>query len=596
MHNWPTHPVIYEVNTWVWLHDLAQEHGNPMTLDNIPEAELKRLADLNFDGIWLMGVWERSPAGCRIAREDPALQDTYRLALPDGYTFTDVVGSPYAIRDYRVDPRLGGDAALAKLRQQLDKLGLLLILDFVPNHLAIDHPWVTDHPDRFVQGSPASLQREPHNYFRGPAGNPPPVLAYGRDPHYAGWSDTIQLDYRRPETRQAMTDVLTAVAGRCDGLRCDMAMLVTRDVFLGTWGGEFDPPDADFWPAAISTIKARYPDFLMLAEVYWDMEDELQRFGFDYTYDKRLYDRLVHGDAKSVRDHLGGADPSEQGRLRSLAYQRHLARFVENHDEQPALTAFGAQRSLAAAALALLLPGLRLVHQGQIEGLRLKIPVQLARRHPEPPEPQIESFYRRLLAALASPVFHGGQWRLLEPREAWDNDPTYQNFVAYSWTDGAEYRLVAVNLAPHRSQCYIPWESPPLDEGGWHLCDMFSNREYHRSSGELHHPGLYLSLDGYDYHLFQLKPRPKELPPGIELRATFHEHQQGGGADKTILVQDTEDGGPPRFVLSHEDNVAALAWSPGPATGSEAVGAMLEICGSAREGAYLPEWSVKVPS
>jgi hypothetical protein len=92
MHNWPTHPVIYEVNTWVWLHDLAQEHGNPMTLDNIPEAELKRLADLNFDGIWLMGVWERSPAGCRIAREDPALQDTYRLALPDGYTFTDVVG------------------------------------------------------------------------------------------------------------------------------------------------------------------------------------------------------------------------------------------------------------------------------------------------------------------------------------------------------------------------------------------------------------------------------------------------------------------------------------------------------------------------
>ena len=578
MATWPNHPAVYEINTWVWLGDLGREHGQPISLQNVPQAELERLATLHFDGVWLMGLWERSPAGRRIAQEDARLQMGYRQALPDS-TPEDVIGSPYAVRDYRVDPMLGGDAGLAALRERLRQLGLLLILDFVPNHLAIDHPWVTDHPDRLVQGSPASLQREPNNYFQGAVGERARVFAHGRDPSFDGWTDTVQLDYRRPETRQAMADALVAVAERCDGVRCDMAMLVTHDVFLRTWRGEFDPPGAQFWPAAISAVRARYPDFLMLAEVYWDMEYELQKLGFDYTYDKRLYDRLVRGGAASIRSHLG-AGLNDQDRLGNLNYQRHLARFVENHDEQRAVAAFGLQGGLAAAAVALTLPGFRLFHQGQLEGRRLRLPVQLGRRHPEPAEPGVQSFYRHLLAELSDPVFHDGEWRLLEPREAWSGNSSYQNFVAYSWIRGDEYRLVIVNAAPDKSQCHLPVGFPALAGETWELRDVLSDRQYPRSGEELQSPGLYLDLEGYDYHLFRLaQVQPYAAAPlrGIELRCTFQEHEQdiygvawspdgrllaSGGKERKILVWAAEDGRLVHSLTGHEDNIGALAWSP----------------------------------
>ena len=577
MATWPAFPAVYEVNAWVWLRDLGREHGSPVSLQNVPQAELERLAALRFDGIWLMGLWERSPASRKIAREDARLQAGYLQALPD-YTSEDVIGSPYAVLDYRVDLMLGGDAGLAALRERLRQLGLLLILDFVPNHLAIDHPWIRDHPDRLVQGSPASLQHEPNNYFQSGADDQPRVFAHGRDPVFGGWSDTAQLDYRRPETRQAMADTLVAVAERCDGVRCDMAMLVTHDVFLRTWGGEFDPPGAQFWPAAISAVKARYPDFLMLAEVYWDMEYELQQLGFDYTYDKRLYDFLLHRDAASIRTHLG-AGLSNQSRLDNLDYQRHLARFVENHDEERALACFGMQRNLAAAALALTLPGFRLFHDGQLEGQRLRLPVQLGRRCPEPADSDVELFYRRLLTGLADPVFHNGEWRLLEPRQAWawPENPSYQNFVACSWVHGEEYRLVVVNMTAYQSQCYLPLDWPTLAGDHWELSDLLSDRQYVRPGDTLLEPGLYLDLGPYDYHLFQVQPRTKALPRGIKSRSEFHGHKEAiytvawspdgrmlasAGNEKTILVWDAEDGRLAHSLTGHQDSINAVAWSP----------------------------------
>jgi glycosidase len=486
--HWRNNPTVYEINTWIWLNELSEATGRPVTLGSVPQAELRRLARLGFDGLWLMGVWQRSPRGQRIARDHPELQDEYERALPD-YTPADVVGSPYAVYDYHVDPALGGDDELDALRKRLAQLDLRLILDFVPNHLAVDHPWVTEHPERLVQGREQDLDEAPDDFFRAHGR----ILAHGRDPYFAGWTDTVQLDYRRPETRQAMADVLLGLAARCDGVRCDMAMLVTREVFTRTWGGRFEPLGTEFWPDAIQLAKEAYPGFLTIAEVYWDLEYELQRMGFDYTYDKRLYDRLRGQNPTLVREHI---------ELASVDYQRHLVRFVENHDEERAVTAFGAEKGRAVATLALTLLGLRLFHQGQLDGSRVRLPVQLGRRPPEPIDPATGAFYDSLLAALDHPALHVGQWQVLEPVEPWPGCTDQRNIVAHLWSLGGEHRLIVANLSSDPASCRLWLPLPEMAGATYQFEDLLSPVRYRKDGEDLLDRGLCLDLPGYGCHLF----------------------------------------------------------------------------------------------
>ncbi|MBM4440068.1 MAG: alpha-amylase [Candidatus Rokubacteria bacterium] len=492
---WPQHPLVYEINTWVWLNALGRAAGRAITLADVPEDELARIADLRFDAVWLMGVWERSPGAREVSRTLCNLQEEYRRALPD-YTRDDVVGSPYAVARYRVDAALGGDVGLKAFRERLAGRGLRLILDFVPNHLAIDHEWVTEAPDRLVQGDERALASATQNWFRRDVHRKVRVFAYGRDPYFDGWSDTVQIDYRRADTRRAMREILAAVAERADGARCDMAMLAVHDVFLRTWGGAFDEPGVQFWTDALASVAKDHPEFLTMAEVYWDLEWVLQGQGFDFTYDKTLYDRLVHGDARQVRAHLGG----------EFAYQRRLVRFIENHDEPRAMSALGPERGRAAAVIALALPGLRLVHEGQMEGWRLKLPVQLGRRHDEPTHAGLPDFYGALLRAHGDPVFHDGGWTLLEPRQAWEGNPTHDGFVLQQWSFEGESRLVAVNFAPTQGQCFVPLPMPNLGERRWKLTDALSDAEYVRDGADLAARGLYLDMPGYGAHVFTLDP------------------------------------------------------------------------------------------
>lgn len=492
---WPRHPTVYEINTWTWLDALSRTIGRRTTLADVPDEVLARIADHAFDAVWLMGVWERSPGAREVSRTVAGLQEEYRRALPD-YRIDDVVGSPYAVAHYRVDPVLGGDEGLAALRKRLARLGLRLILDFVPNHLAIDHAWTREAPDRLLQGDDGALAAAPHNWFRQDVGGGSRIFAYGRDPYFDGWSDTVQIDYRRADTRRAMRETLAAVAERADGARCDMAMLAVHDVFLRTWGGAFDEPGAQFWLEAITQVKKDHPDFLTMAEVYWDLEWTLQQQGFEYTYDKRLYDRLVHGSADEVRAHLGG----------DFEYQRRLARFIENHDEPRAMNALSPGRDRAAAVVALTLPGLRLVHEGQMEGWRLKLPVQLGRRHAEPTEAGLPEFYGALLRALGEPVFHDGAWRLLDPREAWAGNPTHRGFVLHQWSLDGEHRLVAANLGATQGQCFVPLTVPNLGERPWRVRDLLSPAEYVRDGADLSARGLYLDMAPHACHLFDVEP------------------------------------------------------------------------------------------
>src|SRR5215831_2285226 len=347
------YPSLFQINTRVWLTELGRTLRRPATLDDIPDAALDRLAERGFDWIWFLSVWQTGQAGQRVSRSNPEWRKEFEETLPD-LKDEDIAGSGFAITGYTVHQNLGGDTALARLRDRLKQRGLRLMLDFVPNHMGLGHPWVEDHPDYFVKGTELVLSRAPQNYIWVQRRGGDLLLAYGRDPYFSGWPDTLQLNYANPALQVAMIGELVRIAGQCDGVRCDMAMLVLPDVFERTWGQRAEL----FWPKATQRVRERVPGFCFMAEVYWDLEWTLQQQGFDYAYDKRLYDRLRDLHARPAREHL----------LAGLDYQDKLARFLENHDEPRAAATFPHDQHQAAAILTFLSPGLRFFHQGQFAG------------------------------------------------------------------------------------------------------------------------------------------------------------------------------------------------------------------------------------
>ncbi len=485
------YPSLYQINTRVWLTELSRALGKRATLDDIPDTELDRLAELGFDWVWFLSVWQTGPAAQAISRANPEWLREFAETLPD-LKDEDIAGSGFAIQNYTVHQDLGGAAALARLRQRLQERGLKLMLDFVPNHMAPDHPWIDEHPDYFVHGNETDLARSPKNYCRVQTKNGPLLLAYGRDPYFDGWPDTLQLNYGNPELQQAMIGELERIAGQCDGVRCDMAMLVLPEVFERTWGIRTDL----FWPKATEAARRKNPNFQFMAEVYWDMEWTMQQQGFDYAYDKRLYDRLSEGHARPVREHFHAG----------LDYQNRLARFLENHDEPRAATAFAPDIHEAAAVITFLAPGLRFFHQGQFEGRRKRISPHLIRAPEEPVDHRLKQFYDRLLAALRAPALRNGDWRLLECVPAWDGNWTSDCFLAHFWQGAGDERLLlAVNYAPNQSQCYVRIPFPNLRDQKWRLEDLLSDARYDRDGSDLEARGLYLDLAPWQYHLFRLQ-------------------------------------------------------------------------------------------
>jgi glycosidase len=221
----PRYPSLYQINTRVWLTELSRRIGRSATLDDISETELDRLAEMGFDWIWFLGVWQTGPAAQQVSRTNPAWRRDFEETLTD-LSDNDIRGSGFAITGYTVHQDLGGDAALARLRKRLQQRGLKLMLDFVPNHMGLGHPWVENHPDYFVPGSELDLARAPQNYTWVKRKRGDVLLAYGRDPYFDGWSDTLQLNYANPDLQDAMIGELTRIANQCDGVCCDMAMLV----------------------------------------------------------------------------------------------------------------------------------------------------------------------------------------------------------------------------------------------------------------------------------------------------------------------------------------------------------------------------------
>jgi len=488
MSSWPRHPAIYEINTWVWLSSIASRIGRSIGLSSVPAAEWDAIAKFGLEAVWLMGVWERSPESRAISNQLQMFLDDFRRALPD-FRPEDNIGSAYSVRRYTVDTNLGSAAGLAAARQELARRGMRLILDFVPNHVALDHPWVVEHPEYFVRGSPEEARDDPGSFVQ-IAGQ---VYARGRDPYFPAWPEVLQLNAFDAGMRSAALQTVLDIAEQCDGIRCDMAMLLLNAIFERTWGQRAGRrPETEYWTELIPAVRKRHPDFLFMAEAYWDLEWELQQLGFDYCYDKRLYDRLEHGDAESVRLHLS-AEP---------AYQAKLVRFVENHDEPRAGVAFPGAKEEAAALTASTIPGARLFHEGQFEGRRVRPAVFLRRRPDEHPDDARHRFYATLLEAIDDPLFHNGEWRLCECA-GWHDNPSFRHLAAWCWEQHEDRAIIVVNLsaAPAQGRVHVPWEESP--QSAWQLRDCLSGVIYIRDGLELIQQGLYVDLDAWKGHLFR---------------------------------------------------------------------------------------------
>ncbi|MFO0946384.1 MAG: alpha-amylase family glycosyl hydrolase [Planctomycetota bacterium] len=477
----------------------SRRAGTKITLADVPDDEFEKIARLEVDYLWMLGVWQTGPAGRMASRTRPEWRAEYLRTLPD-LTEDDIVGSPFAIQSYTVHADFGGPAALAAFRRKLAERGMKLFLDFVPNHMALDHPWVISKPEFFVRGCPGDVEKDAQNFVRLNTCQGPTILAHGRDPYFPGWPDTVQLDYRSRRLRTAMADELFKISQICDGVRCDMAMLIIPEVFNRTWQSAMTSSEGTremsepFWPGAIERVKRSRPDFLFMAEAYWDLEFTLQQQGFDYTYDKRFYDRLTLQSAGEVRGHLW-ADAN---------YQHRSVRFLENHDEPRAAAVFSKSVHPAAATIAFLVPGLRFFHDGQLEGRTVKLPVHLGRRPHEPIDSELADFYQLLFRVLKRPEARDGQWRLLRCEPAWEGNSTFEHFLAFSWDLGDSRLLVTVNFGPTQGQCYVDLAFGNLAGRQWRLADLTGDARYDRDGTELMTRGLFLDMPAWGHHVFEV--------------------------------------------------------------------------------------------
>ena len=493
-------PSLYQINTRVWLTELSRALGRPATLDDIPDDELDDFAAMGFDWVWLLSVWQTGPPGSasrgptRVAagvRGDAARTCARRTSPAPGSR------SPAT----RCDPALGGDAALARLRERLRERGLRLMLDFVPNHTALDHPWVEDHPEYYVAGTELDLERAPRNYtwVKRPARRPPP----GPRPRSVlpRLARHAAARLREPGHAGGMTGELLAIAARCDGVRCDMAMLVLPDVFERTWGrraatllarrhraGPASSPRASpSWPRSTGTSSGR-----------------CMQQGFDYAYDKRLYDRLRDGHARPVREHLpAGLDYQDEARPVPREPRRAAGR-----RDVPARRARGGRRSSRSCRPACA-SSTRASSRAAGSASRRTWSARPTSRVDE----RAAAFYDALLAVLREPACAtatGGCSIARRPGTA-TGPGTASSPGRGDGGDGERF-LVAVNLGPTAGQCYVRSPVDGIAGETVRLVDRMSATTYERDVADLAARGLYLDLPASGYNVFEVVTAPVQAP------------------------------------------------------------------------------------
>jgi len=497
----PKNPLLFQLNTRVRIDELTKAAGKQCTLDDFPDAELADIASKGYDYAYFLGVWQTGEYGIKKSVKlldlEPCMKGLPREAA---------CSSPFAVTDYSTHTDFGGDEALGRLRDRCHKHGLRLMVDFVPNHLAVDHPWTQSNPELLVQGNEPCIGGSPQNFFRAHG----KIFAHGKDMYYDGWEDTVQINYGHPKARAEMCKVLCKMATLADGVRCDMAMLLCEDVLQTTWGDRLNPWDGtpraqgQFWPPVIKDVKKVNSGFQFVAECYWDREYELHTFGFDFCYDKTLYDRLKELDVYKVKAHLQA----------DLGYQAKLCRFLENHDEERAADSWkDTRQNMAAAVISFTIPGMHFIHDGQQEGRVRRISMHVncrSKLNDDVKDKHLAGKYSALIKALGSEAVRNGEWRPCATTPSMDGNPSHERFVAHvNWKGEKAVVLTVVNFAGEGSNGHVLL---PEKHFGWlrgkkvKLIDMLSDTVIEKDGGVLlgEHNGLWLSLEPWKAHIFQV--------------------------------------------------------------------------------------------
>lgn len=585
--HWMPQVILMAKNIYVWLDQLSKKYRREIkTLDQIPDEELDQLVGYKFTGLWLIGLWERSPASKRIKHIMGNI---------------DAVASAYSLYDYHIANDIGGDAAYDNLNQRARARGLRLASDMVPNHTGIFSDWVLYHPEYFIQSdqppfpnysftgenlsSDSSIEiRIEDGYYRkddaavvfqriDKNNNVVKYLYHGNDGTNMPWNDTAQLNMMRPEVREAVIQKIFDVARRFSVIRFDAAMTLTKRHYSRLWfpepgkGGDI-PSRADyamtkeefesqfpeeFWREVVDRINNELPETLLLAEAFWLMEGYFVRsLGMHRVYNSAFMHMLMNEENEKYRNLITNTLEFEPEIL------KRYVNFMSNPDEETAIRQFGTDdKYFGVLTLMITLPGLPMFAHGQIEGYIEKYGMEYKRAYynEEPKQWLIERHEREIFPVLQK------RFIFAEVVNFWFYDclneygDINENVFAFTNSYGGEKALVIYNNKFSRAEGYIKYSTPKLvNENGnkypkaitlgealgingendffyiaknksWNLEHLFKGTDLVRS-------GLRIGIDGFNYNVFT------DFVEVVDSTGAYHKLYEEIGNNGVVSVYD----------------------------------------------------------
>lgn len=545
-HDWMPQAVLQAKNVSVWLDQLSREYQQPISrLDQIPEDELRKLSRRGMNALWLIGLWERSPASQKIKR---------LCGNPEAES------SAYSLFDYTIAENLGGDAAYQHLAAAASRYNIRLAADMVPNHMGVDSRWVADHPDWFLsldhppfpgytyQGTDlssnpsVSLYLEDHYYDRSDAAvvfkrkdtltGDTRYLYHGNDGTSMPWNDTAQLDFLNPAVREAVIQTILHVARKFPIIRFDAAMTLTKKHYQRLWfprpgtGGaiptrssfglskkQFDASmPKEFWGEVVDRVAEEVPGTLLLAEAFWMMEGYFVRsLGMHRVYNSAFMHMLRDEDNQKYRELVAKTLEFDPQIL------KRYVNFMNNPDEETALAQFGSGGKYFGTCLMMCtLPGLPMFGHGQVEGFSEKYGMEYKRAYYDesPDQALIERHQKEIFPLLHKRYLFSEVDRFVLYDLVKGDGTVDENVFVYSNCAGDERALIVFHNKWGDTRGWVSRSTPlcghsadlltglgiPVKQADYLIFeDLISGQEFIRSIDDLSSAGLYLDLGAYDY-------------------------------------------------------------------------------------------------